>query len=112
MDIDHLDGGEFLQGTSGGQPGRQGMQTALQRDLPAASQARDEDMGFDPALDLMEDQRFAPFAVVPGGRSTERRVANSQRILRCSAADVSFAKEGSDPRRCLWPQCAQRAESA
>jgi hypothetical protein len=33
MDIDHLDGGEFLQGAAGGQPGRQGMKTALQRDL-------------------------------------------------------------------------------
>ena len=33
MDIDHLDGGEFLQGTARGQSRRQGMQTALQGDL-------------------------------------------------------------------------------
>ena len=29
MDIDHLDGGEFLQCAARGQPGRQGVQTAL-----------------------------------------------------------------------------------
>jgi hypothetical protein len=33
MNIDHLHGGEFLQGTARGQSRRQGMQTALQGDL-------------------------------------------------------------------------------
>jgi chromosome partitioning protein len=54
MDIDHLHGGECLQSTARGQSRRQSMQTALQGDLQAVRQERDEDMGFDPALVLME----------------------------------------------------------
>ena len=56
MNIDHLDGGELLESAARGQSWRQGMQATLQRDLQAVGQKRDEDVGFDPLLVLMEDR--------------------------------------------------------
>lgn len=47
MDVDHLHGGEFLQHTARRQPGRQGVEPALQRDVQAVSQERNEDVGLD-----------------------------------------------------------------
>ena len=55
MDIDHLDGGELLERAPRGQSRCQSMQATLQRDLQTIGQERDEDVGFDPALVLMED---------------------------------------------------------
>ena len=56
MDIDHLQGGEPFQRTARSQPERQGVRAALERDLQAVGQERDEDMSLDPALVLMEDR--------------------------------------------------------
>ena len=58
MDIDHLDGGELLESTARSQSRRQCMQATLQRDLQTISQERNEDMGFDPVLILMEDRPY------------------------------------------------------
>ena len=55
MDIDHLDGGELLERAPRGQSWCQCMEATLQRDLQTIGQERDEDVGFDPALVLMED---------------------------------------------------------
>ena len=51
--IDHLDGGEFLQGGPWGQPRREGAQTRFQGDLEAIGQARNETMRFDSRLQLV-----------------------------------------------------------
>src|SRR6185312_15734938 len=59
MNIDHLDGGELFQRAACGQSRRQGVQATRQRDLHAISQERDEDVGFDPFLILVEDGRIA-----------------------------------------------------
>jgi hypothetical protein len=56
MDIDHLHGGELFQDTTRGQPGHEGMKAALERDLQAVGQERDEDMSLNPTLVLMEDR--------------------------------------------------------
>jgi hypothetical protein len=56
MDIDHLDGGELLESAPRGQSWCQHMQAALQRDLQTIGQERNEDVGFDSALFLMEDR--------------------------------------------------------
>ena len=58
MDIDHLDGGELLERAARGQSWRQSMQATLQRDLQTIGQERNEDVGFDPALLLMEDRPY------------------------------------------------------
>ena len=58
MHIDHLDGSEFLQGAARGQSRGQGVQAALQRDLHAVREERDEDMSLDAALLLMEDRTY------------------------------------------------------
>jgi len=55
MNIDHLDGGEFLESAPRGQSWGQRMQATLQRDLQTIGQERNEDVGFDSALFLMED---------------------------------------------------------
>ena len=55
MDIDHLDGGELLKSTARCQSWCQRIEPTLQSDLQTISQEGDEDMGFDPALFLMED---------------------------------------------------------
>ena len=47
INIDHLDGGEFLESTARSQSRCQRMQATLQRDLQTIGQERDEDMGFD-----------------------------------------------------------------
>ena len=56
MDVDHLDGGELVERTARGEPRRQGMKPAGQGDLHAVGQERDEDVGLDPLLVLMEDR--------------------------------------------------------
>ena len=55
MNIDHLDGGKLLESAPCGQSWCQGMQATLQRDLQTIGQERNENMGFDPVLLLMED---------------------------------------------------------
>jgi hypothetical protein len=42
VDIDHLDGREFLQCAARGQPWRQGMQATLERDLLTVGEECDE----------------------------------------------------------------------
>src|ERR1700726_963938 len=63
MDIDHLDGGELLERTPRGQSWCQSMQAALQRDLQTIGQERDEDVGFDPALLVVEDRPYRQIAL-------------------------------------------------
>jgi hypothetical protein len=63
MNIDHLDGGELLKTTARDQSWRQGMEATVQRDLQTISQERDEDMGFDPVLVLMEDRPYGQIAL-------------------------------------------------
>jgi hypothetical protein len=58
VDIDHLDRGEFLQSAACGQPGRQGMQAKLERDLQTVGEECDEDMSFYSVLVLMEDRTY------------------------------------------------------
>ena len=48
--IDHLDGGEFLQGGPWGQPRREGAQTGLQGDLETIGQEGDENRCCDPRI--------------------------------------------------------------
>ena len=55
MNIDHLDGGELLESAPRGQSWCQCMEATLQCDLQTIGQERDEDVGFDPALLLVED---------------------------------------------------------
>ena len=55
MDIDHLDGGEFLQGGARGQARCEGPQTGLQGDLQAIGQEGHKDMRFDPRIQLVVD---------------------------------------------------------
>src|SRR6476646_4868447 len=62
MNVDHLDRGKLLEGTARGQSRRQCMQATLQRDLQTISQERDEDVGFDSALVLMEDRPYRQIA--------------------------------------------------
>src|SRR5919109_4075651 len=56
MNVDHLDGSELFERTTCGQSRRQGMKATGQCDLHAISQERDEDVGLDPRLVLMEDR--------------------------------------------------------
>ena len=58
MNIDHLYGSEFLQSAARGQSAGQGVQAALQRDLHAVREERDEDVSLDAALALMEDRTY------------------------------------------------------
>ena len=60
MNIDHLDGGEFLESAPRGQSWCPCMQATLQRDLQTIGQECNEDVGFDPALLLMEDGPYRP----------------------------------------------------
>jgi hypothetical protein len=60
MDIDHLDGGELLERAPRGQSWCPCMQATLQRDLQTIGQECNEDVGFDPALLLMEDGPYRP----------------------------------------------------
>ena len=62
VNIDHLDGCELLKRAPRGQPWCQRMEAALQRDLQTIGQERDEDMGFDPALLLVEDRPYRQIA--------------------------------------------------
>jgi hypothetical protein len=63
MNIDHLDGGKLLEGAARGQSWRQCMQATLERDLQTISQERNEDVGFDSALVLMEDRPYRQIAL-------------------------------------------------
>ena len=47
MNIDHLHGSEFLQSAARGQSAGQGVQAALQRDLQAVHEERDEDVSLE-----------------------------------------------------------------
>ena len=54
--LDHLDGGEFLQGGSWGQTRSEGAQTRLQGDLETIGEEGDENVRFDAPIHLMIDQ--------------------------------------------------------
>ena len=56
MDIDHLDGGEFLQGGPWGQARSEGAQTGLQGDLETVGQEGDKNVRFDAPIQLMIDR--------------------------------------------------------
>ena len=62
MDIDHLDGGELLEGSTRCQPRCQSMQATLQCDLQTVGQEGKEDMSFDPTLILVEDRPYRQIA--------------------------------------------------
>ena len=64
MDIDHLDGSELFQSASGSKPRRQGMKAALQGDMQAIRQERDEDMSFYASLVLVEDRAYREVALL------------------------------------------------
>ncbi len=53
MDIDHLDGGELLQGRPWGQTWSEGAQTGLQSDLETISQEGDEKVRIDAPIQLV-----------------------------------------------------------
>jgi hypothetical protein len=53
MDIDHPDGGAFLQGGPWGQARREGAQTGLQGDLETIGEEGDENVRFDPSIHLV-----------------------------------------------------------
>jgi hypothetical protein len=63
IDIDHLDGSELLQGTSGSEPRRQSMKAALQGNMQAICQKRDEDVGLDAVLVLVENRTYREVAL-------------------------------------------------
>jgi hypothetical protein len=63
MDVDHLDSGELFERTTCGQPGRQGVKPARQRDLHAVGQEGDEDVGLNPRLVLMEHRADCQIAL-------------------------------------------------
>ena len=52
VDVDHLDGGELLERAARGEPRRQGVEAALQGDVEAIGEERDEDVRLDPASSL------------------------------------------------------------
>src|ERR1700676_1645759 len=83
MDIDHLDGGELVERAARGQPRRQSMKAARERDLHAISQKGDEDVSFDPLFVLMEDR-------------TDRQVA----------FEIAERLFDSDELRVVLPECA------
>ena len=56
VDVDHLDGGELLEHAARGQPRRQRIQAAFERDMQAIGEEGDEDMRLDPLLLLVEDR--------------------------------------------------------
>ena len=56
MNVDHLDSRELLESAAHGQSWCQRVQAKLQRDLQTIGQERNEDVGFDSALFLMEDR--------------------------------------------------------
>jgi hypothetical protein len=56
MDVDHLDGGEFIERGAGGQSRGQGMESAREGDLKAIGEEGDEDMGLDALFVMMEDR--------------------------------------------------------
>ena len=55
MDIDHLQGREFLQGGARGQPVTQCPQAMLEGDLQAVGEEGDQDMRLDAILALVEN---------------------------------------------------------
>jgi hypothetical protein len=59
MDIDHLDSGEFLQDSAGGESGCQGAQPGLEGDLQAIGEEGDKDVCLDPAVQLVVDRADA-----------------------------------------------------
>ena len=61
--VNDLNGGELLESAAGGETWRQRMQSALQRDLQAVGQERNEDMSFEPACFLMEDWPYRQIAL-------------------------------------------------
>jgi hypothetical protein len=63
MDIDHLDGGEFLQDGAGRESWCQGAQPGLEGDPKARGEEGDEDMRFDPRIELMVDRSNAQVAL-------------------------------------------------
>ena len=52
-DIDHVNGGKFLQDRRRRQPGCVTHQAILERDLETVRQERDQDVGVDPLLEVM-----------------------------------------------------------
>ena len=87
MNIDHLDGGELLESAPRGQSWCQCMQATLQRDPQTIGQQRDEDVGFNSALFLMEDRadRQVAFQIWPRQRICARRRAPAF----CQARDTA-----------------------
>ncbi len=63
VDIDHLHGGERVEHAARGEPRGERMQAALERDVQATGQKRDEDVGLDPLLILMEDRSDGEIAL-------------------------------------------------
>ena len=56
VEVDHLHGGELLDGAPWRQAGRQGLQSPSQGDVQAVGQEGDEDVRLDAALELMEQR--------------------------------------------------------
>ena len=56
VDVDHLHGGELLEGAARGEPGGEGGELAAQRDVQAIGEEGDEDVGLDAPLALMMDR--------------------------------------------------------
>jgi hypothetical protein len=56
MDVDHWNGGEFVEGASRGQSRGEGMEPAGQGDWQAIGEEGDENMRLNAAFVLMEDR--------------------------------------------------------
>jgi hypothetical protein len=56
MHVDHLEGGEFLQGGPRGQSRGQGPQAGLEGDLETLGEKGDEEMGVDTLVELVVDR--------------------------------------------------------
>ena len=63
MDVDHLQGGEFLQGAARCEAWGEAVQPSRQRDLQAVSEEGDEDMRLDPLFAVMEDRANGQIAL-------------------------------------------------
>ena len=56
VDIEHLDGGQLVEHSPGGQPGRQRLKLGPQSYMKAISEEGDKDVSFDALLELVVDR--------------------------------------------------------
>jgi hypothetical protein len=56
VNIEHLDGGEFVEHGARSEAGGQGLEPCAERDVKAIGQEGDEDVRFDAAFELVVDR--------------------------------------------------------